>query len=154
MGEVKVLKIVAAAFLAVIFLSPGVHAQRMRILDQVDIEETEVCAAVHVGFNIPMRYIKHFPYESGTELRIQLEAITISPAERDALFEREHFKPPPNDIASLTEVEYEGNIDGGPFLNLFFDRVVEFKVSQGEDYRSILIIVTWPGETDTCEYGK
>jgi len=66
MGRVKFFKIFVLAFTVMVFLSSGVEAQRMRILDQVDIEENEGCAAVHVGFNIPMRYIKNFPYEKGT----------------------------------------------------------------------------------------
>jgi len=36
---------------------------------------------------------------------------------------------------------YEGDMEGGPYLTLFFSRCVEFWVEQGRDSRSIVVYV-------------
>ena len=39
------------------------------------------------------------------------------------------------------EVLYEGDIDGGPYLTLFFSRLVTYEVVPGTDYRHLTVIV-------------
>jgi len=126
--------------------SPATHL----IMADVDIVEEEDCALVTVQFSFPVRYTNHFPYSEGDDLRIQLEPVVTSPADREVLFTRETVLPPPNEIAALTEVIYEGNIQGGPFLTLFFKRTVAFEVEQGSDYRSLVIAVTDPDRAGAC----
>ena len=115
-------------------------------LNNVTITQKGEYVVVRVEFNFPLRYVKHFPYESGDDLRIQFEPIRLAvrPGEEAALFTRRSVRPPPNNIASLLEVVYEGNVEGGPFLTLFFVRPVVFTVEQGTDFRSLIIVVHGP----------
>jgi hypothetical protein len=115
------------------------------IVDDIEIVETEGCAIVNIRFNFPVRYMRHFPYNSGEDLRIQLESIVSSAEESAALRTRERVALAPGEAASLSEVLFEGNIDGGPFLSLFFTRPVGFKVKQGSDFRSLVISVSDDG---------
>ena len=146
-------------FVSCVVLSPApVLSQpvRDRILGDVHIEDRDECALVRIGFAFPVRYLRHFPENAGDELRIHLEPIAVNPQDKGALTRREAIKPPHSDIAPLSEVVYEGDITGGPYLTLTFTHPVQFRVAQGPDFRSLVIAVPLP-ETDLpCEpvFGK
>lgn len=127
---------------------PSTTATRL-IIDDVEVvgaaDGPEGCSLVRVRFNFPVRYKRHFPYSAGEDLRIRLESIVSSTEEEAALLTRETVVPTDGDSASLTEVTFEGNIDGGPYLSLIFSRPVMFDVKQGADFRSIDIAVSAEG---------
>ena len=145
----KALKIGVGAALVVMSSATGLQA-RDQILDEVKIEEKGECALIRVEFGFPVRYINHFPSESGDDLRIHFQHIAISQGDEDAVFTRESHRPPPNEIASLSEVVYEGHIEGGPFLTLFFSTNVKFRVEQGVDFRSLIIFVQGHDASEPC----
>ena len=151
MRKLIVLMALFAALAGMLLLTQEPGAERLEILDGVEITGGDGCAFIRIGFNIPVRYVKHFPYDSGEDLRIQLEPISISPGERPSLFNREYLRPPPDDPSGLSEVLYEGGIEGGPFLSLFFRNPVRFKVEQGEDYRSLLVTVYGTDAKGPCQ---
>lgn len=142
----------AAAFAAAFVFATDSVAQRASgsILSEVRIGEAQGCATISVGFNFPIRYVRHFPYRAGDEVRIQLEPIAIGQVDRDALFERETVRPWRREATALLEVVYEGDIPGGPYLTLFFDRQVAFTVAQGSDFRSLIVTVSDPGASAPC----
>lgn len=146
-----VTKIWIVAIVALLILTVELHAQpsRDKILSGVEVDEDTSCAIIKVEFNFPVRYVRHYPYEFGDELRIQLEPIVISPLDREGLSRRESFRPP-NDFAKLIDVIYEGDIIGGPFLTLLFRYPVDFKVQQGTDFRSLIVAVPGPEAVEPC----
>lgn len=144
----------AGALVLGLVLAAGALMAGHRIIDDIEIEETPACAEVKIVFSFPVRYVKHFPYDSGTDLRIQLEPIRISELDKESLYTRETLQPPPNDIAQLEEVVFEGDIEGGPFLTLYFRMPVEYKVGQGADFRSLNVTVKGPEAAQACQPGR
>jgi len=120
---------------------------RDRVLGKLKIAVEEDYAVIEVGFNFPVRYVRHFPYESGKELRIKMAPISVGAVDQDALFERESIRPSPGELPTLLEVAYEGDMPGGPFLTLLFQQELEYLVVQGPDFRSLIIVVGLPAET-------
>ena len=112
---------------------------RDRILDVIDVEHTRDGTVIRIGMTIPVRYIRHYPYESGNELRIKVLPFDVRTSDRDALHKRESLVPFNDDPPELREVVYEGDVDGGPFLTLLFDHEVHYAVEQGRDSRSIVV---------------
>jgi hypothetical protein len=112
---------------------------RDRLLDEIDVEHTGDGTVLRIGMTIPVRYIRHYPYESGNELRIKVLPFDVRTNDRDALYKRESLVPSDDDPPELSEVVYEGDVDGGPFLTLLFDHVVHYEVEQGRDSRSIVV---------------
>ena len=112
---------------------------RKKILDSLDVYETDAVTTVRISLTTRVRYDSHFPYESGRELRIRITPFGISADDLDALFKRETLVPFDHEDLPLDEVVYEGDIEGGPYLTLFFNRCVEFWVEQGRDSRSIVV---------------
>lgn len=139
----------AGALLASQF-APRAQPIRDRVLHAIRITEDTDCAVIEVRFNIPVRYITHFPAATGSDLRIRLRPINVSRLDRSALTERESGRVPRNQFAALTEVIYEGDNPVGPYLNLRFRRPVTYSVGQGDDFRSLLIAVVGPEPSDDC----
>lgn len=114
---------------------------RNRFLDQVHVTDQGECSIIQVGFTMPIRYVRHFPPDTGDELRIKLDPIAVSAVDRPALGMRESLRPSPNGHVPLLEVIFEGDMEGGPFLTLDFSRAVNFAVRQGADFRSLIVAV-------------
>lgn len=114
---------------------------RKKLLDSLDVHETEAVTTVRISLTTRVRYDSHFPYESGRELRIRITPFGISADDMKALFKRETLVPFDHEDLPLDEVVYEGDIEGGPYITLFFNRCVDFWVEQGRDSRSIVVYV-------------
>jgi len=144
----KVITLFLCLAVSAVLYCPGKAASReFRIFDEVWLVERQECKFIEVRFNIPMRYIKHFPFEGGDDLRIQLEPLAISPAEKEALFRREYPGSIPAEVGAIADVVFEGDIDGGPFLSLYFHEPRSFKVGQGQDFRSLVISIAAPADS-------
>ena len=150
MKKLKVLIMCAMTLAGLIVLHAAIQA-RYLVLDSIKITEEFDCAIIKVSFNFPVRYIRHFPYESGGELRVEIKPIVTSEEDKKSLFTRESLTPPSNEVASLEEVLYEGNLEGGPFLTFYFGRTVDFKVEQGPDFRSIVVSASRPDSSRKCQ---
>jgi hypothetical protein len=122
------------------------------MLGETLIVDKEECATVTVSFNLRVRYIKHFPYNSGEELRIHLEPIALTPSERESITQNESILPPESEIAAIDQIVYEGGVNGDQFLTIFFKHAVTYTVQQGSDFRSIVVTVFLPSATAPCSH--
>lgn len=119
----------------------GSEPVRKKILDQLDVWEGEEVTTIRISLTSRVRYIRHFPYESGEELRIKILLFDVSRDNREAFFSRETLVPNDNIDLPLNEVVYEGDVESGPYLTLFFSRSADFEVQQGTDSRSIVVYI-------------
>jgi hypothetical protein len=119
----------------------GSEPVRKKILDELNVQEGEEVTTIRITLTSPVRYIRHFPYESGEELRIKILLFDVSRDNRKAFFKRETLVPFDSKDLPLDEVIYEGDIESGPYLTLYFSRPVDFEVQQGTDSRSIVIYI-------------
>lgn len=127
--------------LLVLWLSPALRAQpvRDRVLEEIRITEAP---AVHIGFAFPVRFAWSFPHEADDVFLIRIVPVDAAPEDATATIEREAVLPPATDRVPLTEVAYDGETEGGPFLTLRFSRPVEIQVRPGKDFRSLDITVS------------
>lgn len=114
---------------------------RDRILEQVEVKSDDRGAWLEVAFSMPMQYLSHFPEDEGRELRIRLRPTLIPQVDRDALPRREAVVPPYADTIGLTEVIYEGDIAGGPYLTLYFRQPASYRVLPRSDQRGLVILI-------------
>lgn len=123
---------------------------RDRILSKVQLVEEPECALVRIVLNFPIRYVSHFPYDSGDELRIRIQPIEVTRGEGLALGGRESLRAPKSDRAAITEISYEGDDIAGPTVTILFRHSVSFKVAPGSDSRSIIVAVAGRKPSDFC----
>jgi hypothetical protein len=132
--------------------TPGPQAQpvRDRILAGVHLLDESGCAIVKVRLNFPIRYVSHFPFVYGDEVRIKLRPIIISSDDRAALFKRESVRTPVSDRAAIAKIIYEGDDVAGPVLTFLFRHPVAFKVAQGADFRSLIVAISGEEPSEPC----
>lgn len=111
------------------------------ILDTVLIEPLDDGARIRLEFLCPVQYKTHFPHYTGDELRIRLEPVRVCPGEEDTARNRGATPADDPTAAWLSDVIYDGEIPGGPFVSLHFERQMVFEVLQGADFRSIIVLV-------------
>ena len=134
--------VAALLALAVAGISHTAAPVRDKVLDEVRLELHDGEPAIVVRFAFPLRYVSHFPLDGGAELRIRLQPVRVPASDLDALFRREAVAPHHADVAAVDEVVYEGDMDGGPYLTVYFTHPVRYRVIPAPDYRGLLIIVT------------
>jgi hypothetical protein len=94
-----------------------------------------------IEMNIPVRYISHFPRSEGSQVRIRIRPLAVSAFDAESLIERSTLTPRFRRQVLLLDATYEGDITGGPFISLRFSETINYQVFQGDDYRSIRIIM-------------
>jgi hypothetical protein len=134
-------------------IAPAARAAPVRdeILSQVSHFGTSACHVLKIEFNVPTRYISHYPLERGTELRIDVRALLISRDPARFARRREALAPPKQSRTVLAAIEYDGSTLPGPTLNLAFRESVAFRVAQGDDFRSVIVAIARPRGSGVCE---
>jgi hypothetical protein len=89
-----------------------------------------------------VRFAWAFPHKADDVFLVKVVPVDPAPEDASAAIEREAVLPPATDRIPLTEVAYDGETEGGPFLTLRFSRPVQVKVRPGKDFRSIDVTVT------------
>jgi hypothetical protein len=141
------------------------RAAEGEVLQGVQVIEKDDTIDLQIDFAIPLQYMRHFPPTTGDILQIQLRADAEAPAAEkpaeDAPAEqtpeqvaqeasiaaarsaakRESLSPPATDLVPLVNVNYEGEVPGGPFLTLRFKFGVEYTVAAGPANRSVIVSV-------------
>ena len=131
------------ALLAAISVSINAIAQPAgrRIISDVVVEEHADTTDLRIEFTFPVRYVSHYPEASGDTLEVKLKEVVISSVDAGFLYERESVRLPETRSIPLLDISYEGDLPGGPYLTVRFRSPVIYKVSQGSDFRSLLITV-------------
>jgi len=119
---------------------------RDRILEDVEIRDQ----CIVIGLSFPAQYVRHFPQNSGDEVRIRLRPRISGRINGGALGGREAVRPPKRKSVHLLEVIFEGDVMGGPYLLLQFDRRVKFQIGIGRDFRSFVVLVGEKGSDAEC----
>ena len=121
-----------------------------RALGDVGITAIRGCTEIRVGFNMPVLYLRHFPQAAGHEALIFLHFPGTDAREPSFGLQQETASIPPDEFPSLTDVVFEGDAPGGPYLSLRFAQEQSFAVRQGEDFRSISVFIPQPGWSEPC----
>ncbi|MCA9509717.1 MAG: tetratricopeptide repeat protein [Myxococcota bacterium] len=147
--------VLAAALALAVTAAPARRAAAQpplgRVLREIEVGAVEDGTRILVRLDRPVRYLRHSPANSGRTIRIEVEPLALGEVIGDTtLPKRESLPPPPDSPAGLTEVSWEspgGTPDGAEPAELVvrFARTVRFRVEQGDDGRSIAIVVETPG---------
>lgn len=143
------------AVLLMTLAGPGVAwAQPIRdiILNTAEVHVQDGCAQIRILFNFPLLYKRHFPYESGDDLRIHVDPVVHDREGNAMIHEREAVRVRGEDLLPLVNVIYDGQAADGPYVALHFSQPVRYAVTQGRGFRSLVVTVTTSGaDPATCD---
>jgi hypothetical protein len=112
-----------------------------RIISDVLVTERAQTTDLTIEFTFPVRYVSHYPEDFGDTIEIQLKDVVISSVDAEFLHRRESVRLPKTKSIPLLDISYEGDLPGGPYLTVRFVSSVSYTVSQGSDFRSLVITV-------------
>lgn len=126
----------AAAFAA---LAPTATAQ---LIDDIEARTDQGVTEIRLHFDMPVRYVKHFPQDRGELVKLYLQALTLEGVEEidRTAYKRIPVAPqvPPFKVL-YTTVRSCFAVRDPICLDIQFNRPVRYTIRQGEDGRSILL---------------
>jgi len=130
-------------------LAPSSYAQTIsdRFLSRVTAQENGACATVNIDFNVPVRYVSHFPDRGGRELRIGVQPLNFNRGSLSTALATESLRPPSSAVAGIQRITYDVSDPAGPTLVLQFDHDANWEVKP--DRTATRLVVTVSGR-DGC----
>lgn len=146
----KIASRLAVLAACIFLLVQPARSQWEPVLGDVTINTAPACTTIRIGFQIPVLYLRHFPYESGETLLVFVKPLGSSPRDMEPQLPRETALIPPGKFHALRDIVLEGDAPGGPYLEILFTQKLSYEVRQGRDYRSIEIYLPSPGASESC----
>jgi len=140
---------VAIAILVYANISLSQRTESGKVFNEVLISEYQGCYYICVQFDYPMRYMNHFPFDQGKELRIELQPMDVIRSDVPALF-RVEAASLPDDHFPLSEVVWEGLMGNSLYLTLHFQEEESYSVSQCTNFRGVLVTVPEKDRAGEC----
>lgn len=115
-------------------------ADRKLVEDVVLVREAEQ-KFLQLAFSAPVRLVGRYPETQGDILQVKLRVIALGDfAENLSLLEPFVGVEEGKEI-HMTQMYYEGDVPGGPFLVMKFDRPMQWEITEGDGLRGMSIII-------------
>ena len=133
--NMNIIKKLHLALLSVCLLVPSLaHAEK--ILDKVEIEQTQTEADIHIEFLTQVRYLRHFPVnKEASRVQIFLEF----PQYKTLPTEREFINSPPSDLVPVFSVNFPDQKTNS--IGIRFKKPVKFRITPDSSGRGIILHV-------------
>lgn len=117
---------------------------RAQLLDDIELRADQGIAEIHLRFSVPIRYLKHFPAERGELIKLYLQVLSLDGTEEREM--QEYKRTPSIPQMPPFKVLYSTarsclSVRDPLCLDIQFNQPVQFRIRQGEDGRSILLLV-------------
>lgn len=116
----------------------SVNPERKLIDDAVLIRE-EGKKSIQIDFSAPVRIVGVFPEKSGDILQIKLRVIAFGTFDENLSLLEKFVGEEEGKEIHVTHMRYEGNVPGGPFVVMEFDKQVQWNVTEGDSLRGLNI---------------
>jgi hypothetical protein len=125
-------------------LAPSSYAQTIsdRFLSRVTAQENGSCATVNIDFNVPVRYVSHFPDRGGRELRIGVQPLNFNRSSLSTALATESLRPPASAVAGIQRITYDVSDPAGPTLVLQFDHDANWDVKPDRTATRLVVTVS------------
>lgn len=137
----KIITLFFVAFLAAYAMGVvSFETDRKLINDVVLVREAEQ-KFLQLEFSAPVRLLGSYPESSGDIVQIKLSVIAFGQFDENLSLLEPFVGVEEGKEIHLTHMRYEGNVPGGPFLVMKFDRPVQWSVSEGEGLLGMNVVV-------------
>ena len=140
-------KTILVGTIAVLAILSGLQMLRApdRILEDVLVSDEKDHLQLQIKFGMPVRYEDHFPAGNGSLVQVKVRPVSLTDTAKNEYLGSESILPGFMALVPVTDIAYEGNVPGGPFLTVRFREPVSFKISEGPSYSSIIFSVAKRG---------
>lgn len=112
---------------------------RARILESLQLARRPGGYEIVIHFTTAIRYLRHSPIGEAQEIHISIEPLQVGPVDEGGFSRRESLRLPPELPIPLLAIDFEGDREEQPVVNVRFARKLPFRVRQGDDFRSLRI---------------
>jgi len=110
-------------------------------LESIEYLTHQGMAAIEIGFAQPVNYMSNFPLESGATLQIFIGPRTSVDVDVDKLPYAQAMRAPDSNEIPLTQVTFRINEAGESSVVVDFEQVVNFTVSAGRRFNTLMIVL-------------
>ena len=111
-----------------------------QLIDDVVLVREESSKALQIDFSAPTRIVGSLPESSGDIVQIKLSVIAFGQfGENLSLLEKFVGFEEGKELY-LTDMYYEGNVSGGPFIVMKFSRPVKWELIEGDGLLGMSIV--------------
>ena len=136
-------------------LLPGLAiAQTLdQVLSDVSAKDGDDCAVVAISLNAPIRLLNALLPGNAAELQIRMAPVAGSEISSFGGVS-ESLRAPSSANVMVRKIEFDGDAPQGPTLTVAFDHAMNYEVTQGDDFRSVLITVWAHARKAQCHPGS
>lgn len=116
-------------------------SDRQLIDDVVLIREAEQ-KILQLAFSAPVRLVGSYPESTGDIAQVKLSVIAFGGFDENLSLLEQFVGIEEGKEIHMTHMQYEGNVPGGPFLVMKFDRKVHWKISEDDGLQSMNIEIS------------
>ena len=96
---------------------------------------------LHLDFSAPVRIVGSYPEASGDIVQIQLRVIAIGGFNENLSLLEKYVGFEEGKELHMTHMRYEGNVPGGPFIIMKFDKPVQWTLTEGDGLLGMNIVI-------------
>lgn len=126
---------------ALLFGAAFAQPRAGRVLERVSVAPVAGGTELTVRFPFPVEVRNFFPDEATELFAVRVEPLAIEGEERQSASRREIRAPQGSNRGPVVEVIYDGEIFGGPYLLVVFERPAAACARPTEDARGVVISV-------------
>lgn len=116
------------------------NTDRKLVDDVVLVREAEQ-KFLQLAFSAPVRLVGKYPESQGEILQVKLRVIALGDFDENLSLLEPFVGIEEGKEIHMTQMYYEGDVPGGPFLVMKFDRPVQWEISEGDGLLGMNIII-------------
>jgi hypothetical protein len=114
------------------------------LIDDVVLVREEGSKALQIDFSAPTRIVGSFPESSGDIVQIKLSVIAFGQFDENQSLLEKFVGFEEGKELHLTDMYYEGNVPGGPFIVMKFSKPMQWDLIEGDGLLGMSIVIKSP----------
>ena len=111
------------------------------LVDGAVLIREEEGKVLHVEFSAPVRIAGSFPESTGDIVQIKLSAIAVDGFRENLSLLEKFVGIEEGKELHITHMRYEGNVPGGPFIIMRFDKQVQWTLTESDGLLGMNIVI-------------
>ena len=112
-----------------------------KLIDDVVLVREADQKFLQLAFTAPVRLVGNYPKSKGEILQVKLSVIALGKFDENLSLLEKFVGVEEGKEIHMTDMQYEGNVPGGPFLVMKFDQPVQWVITEGDGLLGMNIVI-------------